>query len=995
MSIDNPKAPPGRRLIRRALTATGCFALVSVGVAASATTRTVPTDLPTIQAAVNASATGDTVNVIPGTYTIAGDFNVTLGSKNLTIQSTGGAAVTVLDNSGGSRANQKCSFIINGGQNRSTVIKGFTIKNSVRDTGGAIAIIDSAATVTQCVFVNNFAPAEGGAIAVVSNGAASGALITQCSFYSNTAGNLTDSSGFGGAIGCEVLSGSAAQNVEISNCVFSGNLATYDGGAIDILGSTATNPTVDIVNCTFNKNNASGYVAPTFVGLIPPPSAGHQPGTIDIFGGRGAVTNSILFGDASPTEISTLSPGVTATFSDIAQAGVSGTGNINQNPQFLDSSNANPALDNLHVTSTSPVISTGKPSGQAAGVLAAVPTIEHDGLLRHPTPDMGAYEVQTPVANPQSVGTLQGAAVAITLTGSDANTPPRSLTYTVATNPAHGTLSGTAPNLTYTPSAGYSGPDSFTFTVNNGNYTSPQATVTISVTHINQPPTIDTIGNLAIGQNAGLQIVNLTGIGPGAGDAGQTLTVTASSSNTSVIPNPTVTYTSPNSTGSLSFTPVTNATGTATITVTVKDNGGTANGAVDTKTTTFNVVVSVVVLAPTANSQSVSTLEDTAKAITLTGSDPNTPAKPLTYSVATNPAHGTLSGTAPNLTYTPNAGYFGPDSFTFTVNNGSLTSTPATVSITVTRVNHIPTIGAIGDQNVAENSGSHSVNLSAISAGVGDGDQTITVTATSDNPSLIPNPTVTYTSPNSIGSLSFTPAANAFGTANITVTVKDNGGTANGGVDTKTVTFQITVTEVVLTPTANNQSVSTAQNTAKAITLTGSDPNTPAKPLTYAVATSPAHGTLSGAAPNLTYTPNAGYFGPDSFTFTVNNGTSTSAAATVSITVTQSAATNVTPQITVTRGGYVYIRATGHYRQSITLTNTGGALSDPLSLVLDSLTGAMLTNATGTTAATTPSGSPYINALGLAAGASVVVVLEFSNQPSGYTTRVLAGAGAR
>jgi hypothetical protein len=85
---------------------------------------------------------------------------------------------------------------------------------------------------------------------------------------------------------------------------------------------------------------------------------------------------------------------------------------------------------------------------------------------------------------------------------------------------------------------------------------------------------------------------------------------------------------------------------------------------------------------PTANGQSVSTPQGIAKAITLTGTDPDGDA--LTYAVASPPAHGTLSGTAPNVTYTPNAGYTGTDAFTFTTNDGAATSTPATVNITVT-----------------------------------------------------------------------------------------------------------------------------------------------------------------------------------------------------------------------------------------------------------------------------------------------------------------------
>src|SRR5205807_2708957 len=92
--------------------------------------------------------------------------------------------------------------------------------------------------------------------------------------------------------------------------------------------------------------------------------------------------------------------------------------------------------------------------------------------------------------------------------------------------------------------------------------------------------------------------------------------------------------------------------------------------------------------APVANAQSVTTAEDTAAAITLTGSDADGDA--LTYAIATQPAHGTLTGTAPNVSYTPVLNYNGPDSFTFTVSDAALTSTAATVSITVTPVNDAP-----------------------------------------------------------------------------------------------------------------------------------------------------------------------------------------------------------------------------------------------------------------------------------------------------------------
>ncbi|MEY2442547.1 MAG: hypothetical protein QOJ46_1973, partial [bacterium] len=104
--------------------------------------------------------------------------------------------------------------------------------------------------------------------------------------------------------------------------------------------------------------------------------------------------------------------------------------------------------------------------------------------------------------------------------------------------------------------------------------------------------------------------------------------------------------------------------------------------------------------APVATSSAVTTAEDTAVPITLNASDPD--GNPLTYTVGV-PAHGSLSGTAPNLTYTPAANYNGPDSFTFSVSDGSLISATATVSITVTAVDDPPVTTASGTLAYTEN----------------------------------------------------------------------------------------------------------------------------------------------------------------------------------------------------------------------------------------------------------------------------------------------------
>ncbi len=126
-------------------------------------------------------------------------------------------------------------------------------------------------------------------------------------------------------------------------------------------------------------------------------------------------------------------------------------------------------------------------------------------------------------------------------------------------------------------------------------------------------------------------------------------------------------------------------------------------------------------------------------------------------------------------------------------------------------VNDAPAINTPSNVTINENAGQQTVNLTGITSGGGE-TQTLTVTASSNNSALI-NPSVTYTSPNSTGTLRFTPAANSFGMATITVKVTDNGGTLNGGVDTTSVQFTVTVNQVA---TATHFTVSIPTNTMPA-----------------------------------------------------------------------------------------------------------------------------------------------------------------------------------
>lgn len=231
-----------------------------------------------------------------------------------------------------------------------------------------------------------------------------------------------------------------------------------------------------------------------------------------------------------------------------------------------------------------------------------------------------------------------------------------SLSYTVIVNPTKGVLSGTAPNLTYTPTTGATGFDSFVFKCNDGVADSAPATVVVYVA-----PT----GNASVANSQGVRTPQDTARAIVLTGSGGTLTYT-------VLANPSkgaLSGTAPN----LTYTPTTGAVGFDSFIFKVN------NGSTDSLPATVSVVITPVNSAPIADTKSVRTAQNTAVGVVLTGSGGT-----LSYTVLANPSKGALSGTAPNLTYTPTTGATGFDSFIFKVNNGSLDSLPTTIPIFIT-----------------------------------------------------------------------------------------------------------------------------------------------------------------------------------------------------------------------------------------------------------------------------------------------------------------------
>ena len=178
-----------------------------------------------------------------------------------------------------------------------------------------------------------------------------------------------------------------------------------------------------------------------------------------------------------------------------------------------------------------------------------------------------------------------------------------------------------------------------------------------------------------------------------------------------------------------------------------------------------------------ANSQSVTVDEDTPTPITLTGSVGNGGA--ISYVIASGPSHGTLSGTAPNLTYTPAQDYNGPDSFTFKTVYGMAFSAEATVSITVNPVadNQAPT--AVNDSATTRRNTAVSIAVLANDSDP-DGD-TLRISAVTQGA----NGSVAIT--NGGTTVSYAPRNGFTGVDSFTYTVNDG----RGGLATATVTVTV------------------------------------------------------------------------------------------------------------------------------------------------------------------------------------------------------------
>jgi hypothetical protein len=270
---------------------------------------------------------------------------------------------------------------------------------------------------------------------------------------------------------------------------------------------------------------------------------------------------------------------------------------------------------------------------------------------------------------------------------------------------------------------------------------------------------------------------------------------------------------------------------------------------------------------PVAELQDLTTAEDTPLTVSLMATDPEN--DPLTFTVLTPPEHGVLSGTAPDLTYTPEADYHGPDSFTFQANDGQADSNVAVVSLEIAPVNDAP-LALAQSVTTAEDTPA-GISLGATDV---DGDDLTYVVVSGPG-----HGTLSGTAPD----LVYTPVANYHGADNFTFTVGD------GQSGSALASVTLAVAPVNDAPSALDDSASTPQNTGVAIAVLANDSDVDGDPLEVTVVTPPGHGLASANADGtITYEPVPGYTGPDDFTYAITDGQGGTDQAIVTLIVTSS-----------------------------------------------------------------------------------------------------------
>ena len=282
---------------------------------------------------------------------------------------------------------------------------------------------------------------------------------------------------------------------------------------------------------------------------------------------------------------------------------------------------------------------------------------------------------------------------------------------------------------------------------------------------------------------------------------------------------------------------------------------------------TVTVTVTCPNTAPDANDDSTTTAEETAKVVDVLANDTDINGQTMTVGSVSDPANGATVIESNKVKYTPDADFFGVDTFTYTASDGIASSAPATVTVTVTNVNDPP---------VANDDAGSTTEDTAVTIDVIGNDTDI------DGPSLavgsVGGPahgTAVAVTPTQV---KYTPHAGYCGSDGFTYYASDGSAT-----DAAQVT--VTVTCVNDGPNAVDDSATTTEDVAVTVDVLANDTDPEGDTLTVTAVTDPLHGSTTNNGTDVTYTPDPDFCGSDDFGYTISDGTAGDSALVVPVVV--------------------------------------------------------------------------------------------------------------
>jgi Tol biopolymer transport system component len=581
--------------------------------------------------------------------------------------------------------------------------------------------------------------------------------------------------------------------------------------------------------------------------------------------------------------------------------------------------------DPITITVTRPPAGTLRPSGVRGFRYLPPPTAAVDSFQYEVSDGKSTASAtvaitmslgdNAPVAIETSAYTRGGRAVTIWLHGYDP--AGAAVTAEIVTPPAHGEAALTEGLLAvYTPALDFVGTDTFQYRLRAGDRASLPATVTIQVDAADLPP-VPVPATVTVAEDSALPI-ELWATDP----EGRALYYSVSRQPQ----HGTLSGWAP----SVTYRPHPERSGPDSFEFSVSDG-------ISSATATVTIEVTAVDDAPLALPQSVSAVEDTARAVTLVGTDVDS--ANLTYAIAAQPRNGTLTGTPPAVVYLPAANFAGTDSFTFTVSDGTTTSPAATVSLTVASRPDAPTAHG-ADLTVAEDT---SV---AITLDGRDGDNDSLTYAIAAGPTR-------GTLQGSGRFVTYVPAANTSGADAFTFRVSDASASATAEV-------RIVVTAVDDAPTTADDVAVTAPGVTVAAEVLANDGDPEAEALTISDVTTAGTGTVAIEDDTIVYTPAAGFAGTEIVTYTVSDddadGTARTATGTLRVGVGQYPATVPTAVVAAIGATSATRPDLSHDGRFVVLESAAALVADDTNnradiYRLDRLTGELLRASVGDTGA--------------------------------------------